>query len=208
MRFIRDLCFGVGRRERPGFFYITPQVSALHVNWDAVVEGGRACPRSSGSRHVSAGSAYAQAFQGRTPLAHARIAYRNPWLLSAENQTFMSLAIAGHRRGIKVVHCASHQELLACRPEFVLSVSSSVAKIVDIPSYLTVNPRPCAAATGHLQRIAGAGAVSGPTLMASELARRRESAKARNPQTSPQSAKIRLAQLPLFARQIPFKSNR
>jgi len=68
-----------------------------------------------------------------------RIAYHNPWVQSAENQSYMSLAAAGCRAGIEVVHCATHQDIIASAPDFVLSVSSSVPKMVDLPSYLTVH---------------------------------------------------------------------
>ena len=68
-----------------------------------------------------------------------RIAYLNPWANAAENQSFMSLSLAGQGLGIELVHCSNHAEITACQPDFVLSVSSSVPKIADIPSYLTVH---------------------------------------------------------------------
>lgn len=71
-----------------------------------------------------------------------RIAYHNPWLLSAENQSFMSLAIAARKLGAIAHACASHEDIEACDPDFVLSVSSSVPKMVDITSYLTVHAPP------------------------------------------------------------------
>jgi len=33
-RFIADICSGVGRREEPGFFFLTPQRSELRSDWD------------------------------------------------------------------------------------------------------------------------------------------------------------------------------
>lgn len=38
--------------------------------------------------------------------------------------------------------CATHEEIEAFNPDFVLSVSSSVPKMLDIPSYLTVHAPP------------------------------------------------------------------
>ncbi|MCC6889879.1 MAG: glycosyltransferase family 2 protein [Hyphomicrobiales bacterium] len=41
-RFLRDVCFGTGRDDHPGFFYNTPQRADadLAVDWDHVVAGG------------------------------------------------------------------------------------------------------------------------------------------------------------------------
>lgn len=71
-----------------------------------------------------------------------RIAYHNPWIQAAENQSFASLAIAARNLGAKVFPCVNHNEIEACNPDFVLSVSSSVPKMVDVPSYLTVHAPP------------------------------------------------------------------
>lgn len=71
-----------------------------------------------------------------------KIAYHNPWIDVAENQSFASLAIAARKLGIAVFACANHEEIEACNPDFVLSVSSFIPKMVDIPSYLTVHGPP------------------------------------------------------------------
>jgi len=34
VRFIKDICTGVGRIEEPGFCYLTPQISDLHCDWN------------------------------------------------------------------------------------------------------------------------------------------------------------------------------
>jgi phosphoglycerol transferase len=68
-----------------------------------------------------------------------RIAYHNPWVNSAENQIYMSMAEAGRRIGVELIACADENDIDACRPDFVLAVASSVAKITDHPTYLTVH---------------------------------------------------------------------
>jgi hypothetical protein len=39
-KFIQDTCFGVGREERPGFYYIAPQSSALQTDFAQLVKDG------------------------------------------------------------------------------------------------------------------------------------------------------------------------
>jgi len=68
-----------------------------------------------------------------------RIAYHNPWKNSAENQGFMSMAAAGRAIGVEVIACADEADIEACQPDFVLCVTAGVAKITDIPTYLTVH---------------------------------------------------------------------
>jgi hypothetical protein len=68
-----------------------------------------------------------------------RIAYHNPWKNSAENQGYMSMAAAGRAIGVDVVACADEHDIERCRPDFVLCVTAGVAKIVDVPTYLTVH---------------------------------------------------------------------
>jgi hypothetical protein len=68
-----------------------------------------------------------------------RIAYHNPWVNSAENQTYMSMAEAAQRIGVELVACVDEKDIEACRPDFVMTVASSVAKITDFPTYLTVH---------------------------------------------------------------------
>jgi hypothetical protein len=68
-----------------------------------------------------------------------RIAYHNPWKNSAENQGFMSMAAAGRAIGVEVIACADETDIEACQPDFVLCVTAGVAKITDIPTYLTVH---------------------------------------------------------------------
>ena len=68
-----------------------------------------------------------------------RIAFHNPWLNSSENQAYMSMAEAGRRIGVELIACAGETDIEACQPDFVLAVASSVAKITDFPTYLTVH---------------------------------------------------------------------
>ena len=68
-----------------------------------------------------------------------RIAYHNPWTQSSENQVYMSMAAAARRIGVELVACTDEDEIEACRPDFVLSVASAMAKITDFPTYLTVH---------------------------------------------------------------------
>ncbi len=68
-----------------------------------------------------------------------RIAYHNPWIESSENQGFMSMEEAARRIGVALVACGDEAAIEACRPDFVLSVSTAMAKITDFPTYLTVH---------------------------------------------------------------------
>ena len=68
-----------------------------------------------------------------------RIAYLNPCSNAAENQAYYSLAAAGRTIGIDLVSCQTPEELEASNVEFALSVASSIPKVADVPSYLTVH---------------------------------------------------------------------
>jgi len=68
-----------------------------------------------------------------------KIAYLNPWSNAAEGQAYFSLAAAGRSLGLDLVSCSTPEEVEQADPEFVLSVASSVPKVVDVPSYLTVH---------------------------------------------------------------------
>src|SRR5437660_8589627 len=68
-----------------------------------------------------------------------RIAYLNPWTNAAESQAYFSLASAGRSLGIDLISCHTPEDIEMSSAEFVLSVASSVPKVVDIPSYLTVH---------------------------------------------------------------------
>lgn len=68
-----------------------------------------------------------------------KIAYLNPWNNAAENQAFASLKIAGSKIGADLINCSSAEDIEAANPDFVISVASSVPKVADIPSYLTVH---------------------------------------------------------------------
>lgn len=68
-----------------------------------------------------------------------RIAYLNPLKAAAEDPGYASLSAAGRAQGIDVIACANEGDIAAYTPDFVLSVSSSVPKIVDLPSYLFVH---------------------------------------------------------------------
>lgn len=68
-----------------------------------------------------------------------RIAYHNPWVNSSENQAFMSMQEAGLRIGVELFDCANEDQIEACRPDFVIAVATSVPKITDFPTYVTVH---------------------------------------------------------------------
>jgi hypothetical protein len=68
-----------------------------------------------------------------------RIAYHNPWKNSAENQGFMSMQAAANAIGVEITACGNEHDIEACQPDFVLCVTAGVAKITDIPTYLTVH---------------------------------------------------------------------
>ncbi len=68
-----------------------------------------------------------------------RIAYHNPWTNSSENQAFASMAEAAARIGVELAACASHEDIEACNPDFVISLATAVPKVVDLPTYLVVH---------------------------------------------------------------------
>jgi hypothetical protein len=68
-----------------------------------------------------------------------RVAYLNPWTNAAEGQAYFSLAAAGRAVGVDLVSCATAEDVERSGAEFVLSTASSVPKIADLPSYLTVH---------------------------------------------------------------------
>lgn len=68
-----------------------------------------------------------------------KIAYLNPWVNAAENQAFMSLVEGGKRIGIDLISCSGADEIERSGVDFVLSVASSVPKVADVPSYLTLH---------------------------------------------------------------------
>lgn len=68
-----------------------------------------------------------------------KIAYLNPWENAAENQAYKSLAIGAARKGHVLIDCRVSEDVERVKPDFVLSVASSVPKVVDFPSYLTVH---------------------------------------------------------------------
>ncbi len=68
-----------------------------------------------------------------------KIAYLNPWTDAAENQAYKSLAIGAVRLGHVLVDCRVAEDVERARPDFVLSVASSVPKVADFPTYLTLH---------------------------------------------------------------------
>ena len=68
-----------------------------------------------------------------------KIGFLNPWSNAAENQCYMSQAIAARRIGLELVGCKNESELEASGVEFVISAASSVPKICDYPTYLNVH---------------------------------------------------------------------
>lgn len=71
-----------------------------------------------------------------------RIALLNPWVNAAENQAYSSLAEGARRIGLELVGCSNPDQVDHSGAEFVISVASSVPKVSDIPSYLTVHEPP------------------------------------------------------------------
>lgn len=68
-----------------------------------------------------------------------RIAYLNPWENAAENQAYASLAQAAEKLGHELIDCRVPENVEHAVPDFVISVASSIPKIADFPSYLTVH---------------------------------------------------------------------
>jgi hypothetical protein len=68
-----------------------------------------------------------------------RIAYLNPWKNAAENQAYFSLAAAARKLGHEVIDCRTATDVEGSSVDFVLSVASSIPKVVDVPSYLVVH---------------------------------------------------------------------
>jgi Glycosyl transferase family 2 len=68
-----------------------------------------------------------------------KVAYLNPWVNAAENQAFMSLAAGGRNVGVELLSCGTAEEIERSGVDFVLSVASSVPKVADVPSYLTLH---------------------------------------------------------------------
>jgi glycosyltransferase involved in cell wall biosynthesis len=99
-----------------------------------------------------------------------RIAYHNPWIDSSENQGFMSMAQAARRIGIDLVACGDETQIEACRPDFVLSVATSMAKITDYPTYLTMH-EPKAYLLEQAQRMRNLFSYDGYLTIADSLAR-------------------------------------
>jgi hypothetical protein len=68
-----------------------------------------------------------------------KIAYMNPWENSAENQAYLSLAAGAAKLDIKLIDCRVAEDIENLRPDFVISVASSIPKVADYPSYLTLH---------------------------------------------------------------------
>ena len=56
-----------------------------------------------------------------------------------ETQIFESICGAGKHLGLELFECADEDDILACNPDFVLSISTAVPKVADFPTYLTVH---------------------------------------------------------------------
>ena len=67
-----------------------------------------------------------------------KIAYHNPHHDASGSRAFKHLRDAGRSLGLGLFDCADERDIDACNPDFVLSVSTEVAKIVDRPSYLAL----------------------------------------------------------------------
>jgi hypothetical protein len=65
-----------------------------------------------------------------------RIAYHDPSVDPVDKQVTMSMVTAARRIGVDLVRCADERAIEACRPDFVLAVSTAAPKVADFPSYL------------------------------------------------------------------------
>jgi hypothetical protein len=68
-----------------------------------------------------------------------KIAYHNPLSDITESWVFKQLQHAGQCLGHQLFDCYDERDIESCRPDFVLSVSTLVPKIVDTPSYLALH---------------------------------------------------------------------
>jgi len=68
-----------------------------------------------------------------------KVGFLNPWSNAAENQAYMSQAIAARRIGLELLGCRDEIELEASQVDFVISIASSVPKVCDYPTYLNVH---------------------------------------------------------------------
>jgi len=68
-----------------------------------------------------------------------KIAFLNPWENAAENQAYQSLLIASKRLGHELIDCRIAEDVERAAPDFVISVASSIPKVADFPTYLTVH---------------------------------------------------------------------
>jgi hypothetical protein len=68
-----------------------------------------------------------------------KVAFHNPWPHVFGNRLFKSVERAGAAIGVTFVDCANETDIEVCRPELVISTTASVAKIVDLPSYLILH---------------------------------------------------------------------
>ena len=68
-----------------------------------------------------------------------KIAYMNPWEYAAESQAYLSLAAGAAKLEIELIDCRVAEDIESARPDFVISVASSIPKVADYPSYLTLH---------------------------------------------------------------------
>lgn len=68
-----------------------------------------------------------------------KIAYMNPWEHAAESQAYLSLAAGAAKLEIELIDCRVAEDIENARPDFVISVASSIPKVADYPSYLTLH---------------------------------------------------------------------
>lgn len=68
-----------------------------------------------------------------------KIAYLNPYENSMENHAFFSMQSVALKLGIELLECKDEVHICSCSPDFVISVTSQLAKMTHHPTYLVMH---------------------------------------------------------------------
>lgn len=98
-----------------------------------------------------------------------KIAFHNPWPQRPGNRRFEALRQTGAPLGVVFADCADERDIEAALPDLVVSVSASVPKIVDVPSYLFLH-EPKSHILREQQRLRNALSYDGYLTVSDELA--------------------------------------
>ena len=98
-----------------------------------------------------------------------KIALHNPWPQRPGNRRFEAFQKAGAPLGVTFADCADERDIDASRPDLVVSITSSVPKIVDVPSYLFLH-EPKSHVLRDQQRLRNALSYDGYLTISDELA--------------------------------------